>query len=625
MRTGRWIAKVARFFPLLLVLFGALPALARLGGGEHFDSGNSSSDGGGGGGDLSGLIQLLIWLVFEHPAIGVPLVVVVLVVVLVQRKNAGDGSTRKALDRLEAERRTTASAGAVQGWVSALTAKDPQFDLMAFFDRTRRLFTETQEAWFRRDLTPVRPLLSDASFQRLEVQLRILERQGVRDALAEPKVLDLQLIGLEQNDTFDTVHVRVTAQVRDADAPASATDDQARAMAMKSAPERFIEVWSFVRRPGAKTKIGEDVFQGKCPNCGALFNGGASNVCEYCKAIVNSGNYDWVLASITQGSEFRPAQEAAQGFARARQADPGLSVEMLEDRAALAFWTWVSAQQESDAGQLSKLATPDFVKGLGGEVEALRASGRRRAFLECAVGSVDTQQFSQEAGVDLASVEIRWSARLGVVAINDTKKPSLASQPQRWVMVLQRASGAKTVTEHGMATNRCPNCHAPLTDNGQTSCEYCGAALASGERDWVVRDFGSWEWWRAGLGKGWADTPRPAATRVPDRDERERLVYMMAAMAMADGVVDAKERALLRMASERWGIPWANVELALNSGTQLFDKLLARGSVEAETFLQELVTVALADGKVDPREKKLLQTAAAHLGLADRLEGMLRS
>ena len=59
-------------------------------------------------------------------------------------------------------------------------------------------------------------------------------------------------------------------------------------------------------------------------------------------------------------------------------------------------------------------------------------------------------------------------------------------------------------------------------------------------------------------------------------------------------------------------------------GQQLYGNLLSKGSSEAEAFLGELVAMALIDGKVDMREKKMLQTAAAHLGLADKLGAMLQ-
>lgn len=616
----RWITRLSPAV-LSLIAFSATTALARIGGGEHFDSGNSSNDSGG---DASFIIDILVWLIIEHPSVGIPLTIIVVIGYLIWKKvNDGDSSTRKAIDRAEAERRTQVSASAVDGWVGALKAKDPGFDLVKFLDRTRREFLELQDAWFKRNLEPVRRYLSDATFQRLVTQLKLMSILGVRDAIADPKVLDLQIIGLEQNDSFDTVHIRVTAQLCDDDAPATATDEQALALARKKKPEQFTEVWSFVRKPGVQTKAEGDVSQGKCPNCGAPFEGGAANTCEFCGAIVNSGTYDWVLAEITQGSQYQPHPMVPDGFAKLRQTDPALTTEALEDRASLIFWKWVEAQSQADAGRLAKVATPAFLAEVKGGIDHVTAQGKQKYFVECAVGGVNTQQLSQGDGRDVAAVEIRWSAKIGIGPKN-SKPPNLPSQPQRYVMLLERASGAKS-SDNGMSTNRCPQCAAPLTDNGQPSCEFCGAALASGEKDWVMRDFGSWEWWRSQGGQPATSRASPVAQKVPDRDERERLVYLMAAMAKADGVVDAKERALLQMASERWGIPWANVELALNAPTDsLFNKLISKGSAEAESFLRELVQVALADGKIDSKEKKLLEAAAAHLGLQGRLGEFLK-
>ena len=617
---ARWIARL----PPLVVSFIALlatAALARIGGGEHYDSGNSSSDSGG---DASFLIDILVWLIFRHPTVGIPLTIILIVGYFIWKKaNDGDTSTRKAIDKAEAEARTHVTASAVDGWVSALKAKDPNFDLMKFFDRTKREFLELQDAWFKRNLEPVRRYLSDATFQRLVTQAKLMELLGVRDALADPQVLDLQIIGLEQNDAFDTVHIRVTAQVCDDDAPANFSDVQAQVLAKKKKPEQFTEVWSFVRKPGAQTRVEGDVSQGKCPNCGAEFSGGAANTCEFCGAIVNSGHYDWVLAEITQGSQFQPHPQVPDGFAKARQTDPTLTTEALEDRASLIFWKWVESQTLSDVGRLAKVASPSFQDEVKGGLDHLASQGKQKFFVECSVGAVNTQQLSLLDGKDVAAIEIRWSAKIGI-GPKGGKPPALPSQPQRYVMLLERASGAKS-TDTGMSTNRCPTCNAPLTDNGQPTCEFCGAQLASGEKDWVMQDFGSWEWWRSKGGQPAASRTSSVAQRVPDKDERERLVYLMAAMAMADGVVDEKEKALLKMASERWSVPWANVELALNAPpTSMFNKLIVKGSSEAESFLRELVQVALADGKIDSREKKMLEAAATHLGLQGRLGEFLK-
>ena len=611
-------------FPLLagLLALSATQAVARLGGGEHYDSGASSGSSSGGEGLGELFFQILWWLLWKHPLFGIPILLCVIAYFLLNRQQAGDASTRKAIDRAEAKRRTQINPALVARWVNTLRSKDPQFDPDRLLERIRREFLELQEAWFRRDLEAVRRYLSDASFQRLRTQSRLLDALGVRDAIADPQVLDLQIIGCEPGEAFDTLHVRVTASLCDGEAPASASDNEARAIARRQAAESFTEVWSFVRRPDAQTRPGQDVSQGACPSCGAPFAGGATNTCESCGAIVNSGSYDWVLAEITQGSQYRAQPAEPRGLAQLREADPAIAVEVIEDRASLLFWKWIEAQSTGDASRLAKVAAPEFLAGVQGALTALAAQGRRKYFVDCAVGAVNVLQFSRRDERDVAAVEIRWSAKIAL-ADGAGRPPAAASQPQRDVILLERRHGAQSAAT-GMATNRCPSCAAPLSDNGQPTCEFCGSVLSSGDDDWVVRDFCRWEQWRVREPVPEALPASGVSQEMPEADERARLVQLMVAAARADGVVDRKERALLRMAAERWDVPWSEIELALEMPADAWSAVgVAKASPEGEALLRGLIELMRADGKIDAKEKKLLRTAALHLGLRDRLAELL--
>ncbi|HZI16400.1 MAG TPA: TIM44-like domain-containing protein [Myxococcus sp.] len=634
-RSTRW----APWLPALLALGAlALPlaALARGGGGEHY-SRPSSGDGDGDG-------EIPLWLIFEVVRLGFryPKVVLPLLVLggvaywFYKTRMHPDATTRRAIELREADQHTQTSWRDVPGWVNALKLKDPAFELQPVLDRTQRLFLELQQAWFRRDMTPVRPYLSDATWQRFNVQLQLLADQGVRDALADVEVTDVGLIGLDQSPWFDSIHVRIHARMRDTDVPASFSDEQAEKAARKARQEPFTEVWTFVRKPGAQTKAG--VAQGQCPNCGAPFNGGAANRCEFCGAVVNSGNYDWTLSEITQGVEYVRHHKTVDGLREAREADPALNLEILEDRASLLFWKWVDAQSRGDVNRLSKVAREEAVDRLGSELEALRKRGRRRVFLECAVGAADVRSFGLDSqGFDQAHVEVRWSARMGVGPTHE-KPPQLPTVPQRHVLTLVRRHGAQTNTTNGMSTDRCPQCNAPLTDSAATSCDYCGTQLGGGERDWVLASALPYEAWTVeqdqrhqasvlrkavALQEARQRGPDRGVDTVMDAQERQRLLYMMAAIAAADGEVSSGERKLLKLCSERWGVQWSNVEMALGAGDQLFERLVPRGGPEAELFLRNIIEMAMVDGRIDRKERRMLESAAAHLGLQERLASML--
>ncbi len=172
-----------------------------------------------------------------------------------------------------------------------------------------------------------------------------------------------------------------------------------------------------------------------------------------------------------------------------------------------------------------------------------------------------------------------------------------------------------------MSTNRCAACNAPLSDNGQPTCEYCGNALASGARDWVAADLIGWENW---LGRRSGDQAASGAAKIPDAEERVRLVSLMAEVAKADGHVDANELKMLRWAATRWQVPWARVQAVLNDANSQPLQPIARGTAEGEALLRQLIAMAKADGRIDARERKLINVAALHLGLSQRVAELLK-
>lgn len=469
MRSWRYL------LPLLLL---PLIALARAGGGEDYRSGN---DPGGDGIPLD-LIILLVELVFRHPEFGIPLIVVVGIVWTVQKRRRASSSYQRKQEEQRGAARTGAVPGSVEHWVGALQQQDPAFRLEPLLERARGLVQQVNEAWFLRDLSVLRPFLSDATWQRLSTQLTLMDREGRRDAIADLQVLEVSPIGFERNDWYDTLHLRVRAQIRDAEVPSSASDEAARAKAQGAPLETFTEVWSFSRRPGAQTRAGHDLSQGNCPGCGAPFRGGATNACEYCGAIANAGTFDWTLSQISQGSAWTPRAAAVLGQPEFTAHDPALSVNQLEDRAALLFWRWILALGSRDVTPLLKVAAPSMRAPLEA---AFQAGGSPLGALQnVALGAARLTRLrlgrpaadGAAATPDLAEFEVRWSARL---------RGAAAATPQRWAFVLARKHGALTPQGHGIASSRCSNCHGPLTDSASTRCDFCGSALDAGG-EWVL-------------------------------------------------------------------------------------------------------------------------------------------
>jgi tellurite resistance protein len=562
-----------------------------------------------------------------HPVFSLAMLGVAFVIWRAFRNSFGaTASTQRAFEAADTREPSPPSAREVTTWVDTLRASDPDFDLVIFLDQVKGLFLRVQGAWAAGDLGPVRRDLSDATFQRFRVQLDLMRGQGVRNVTADMAVLDLQAVGLERTSAFDTLHVRIRAQARDVDVPVSLSPGEAMERARRAPLEPFIEAWSFVRRPGTRSRKDGLLPPGKCPNCGAPFEGGAAGNCTYCGAIVNSGAYDWVLAEITQGVEAGSAPLEVPGLEALRAVDPALSLEVVEDRASLLFWGWIDVQARGEPGRMAKLATPDLLAEMAADLAGLRSRRRTRVFLQAAVGSVAVRGIEAGPATTLAHVEVRWSARMGVVP-EGASAGTLATLPQRWIFTLARKAGVKTDQARGMATARCGNCGAPLGDSVQPTCEHCGATLNDGAHDWVLTRAEPFEVWAArsrAQPAPRAAAPGPAGRDlVMDASERQRLLYTMAAMAAADGGVDDRERRMLKLCAERWGVPYENVELALKADPALFERLVPPPGPAGESFLRSLVQIALVDGKVDRQERRMLESAAARLGLKERLPELL--
>lgn len=367
-----------------------------------------------------------------------------------------------------------------QGWVDQLRQGDPAFRVDALLARVKDVYLRTQEALFLRQLAPVRALMSDATYQRFGTRLALLEEAGLREAVTELRVAAVQLVGFRRSDWFDTLHVAVDVRLRRGLVPAGTPDEEARRLATERERVTFTEVWSFVRKIGNRTGADGGLLQGKCPQCGAPFQGGSqTNQCAYCQAIVNSGNFDWTLAEITSGGDQREALREAEvaGLKEARAQDPALNLQMLEDRASLVFWRWIEARAMREPRRLAKLAAPSLL-------EALRAPA---AFRDLEVTGVDTQSFQRRERTLEATVEVRWRGQVGPGdAEAGHGAPAWSMVSCRTRLHLARSHTARTRTDNGMSTSRCPACNAPLGDSLTARCDYCDAPLGADGADWAL-------------------------------------------------------------------------------------------------------------------------------------------
>ncbi|MCP4675443.1 MAG: TIM44-like domain-containing protein [Deltaproteobacteria bacterium] len=593
-----FLLKVASGVAFLAALFFAIDAMARPGGGGNYRGGGGFGGGGGGGGD--GIGFFLMYLVFRHPEIGVPVLIVVVVASAIKRARNPDRMTAKAVQKLEH------TAAPNLGALEDIKARDQGFDKERFLDRVRQMQDKLNESWCRGETNPVRTLLSDGLMRRFETQLAIMKHQGIRNAMADHKVLDLQIHAAEHDSHFDTLHVAIRSSARDVEVDAKLSYDEALAKAAKAPASTYAEIWSFLRKPGVQTLEEGGAVEGRCPSCGAPLELGQATRCDHCQALVNSGEHDWVLAEITQPEEWRHGSTGqVPGLAALQAADPGFNRQVAEDRASYLFWRWIEALVLANAKPLVKMAAADFHKTIAEDVKSGPAS-----LFKVAVGGVDLVacQAGAPGGQDRYNVKVLWSS-----ARSQKSEPFPAVN----VLTISRKSGAQE--KSGLSYARCPNCQGPLTENDTPTCEYCGTDLAAGETDWVLENvLRPEELMISSTADRAEETPVGGAPVPPDMGnprERTLLLMRMAAVVVADGVVTKEERKLLKNAAKRWSVPLESVEPILNGEVEPDVAMTMRPS-NPRAFVAGLVSAALVDGRIDRKEERLLIDVGQSLGMA---------
>jgi hypothetical protein len=568
-------------------------------GGGYSGGGSYRSGSSGGGGSIGGGGLAFIFF------IGLIIVIVSIAANSGKRQN---NAVRSAILSAQFDQAAKSRRSAS---IDVLRQRDPNLTEASIVDRVRRMSDLLRDAWTGGNMAPARAFVSDGVYSRFQVQLALMQQEGVRNVMSDTAVLYVTMEAVESHPPFDVVHVRFTAQARDATVPLNSTPQQIQAALAQTPVAPYTEIWTLVRKQGAQSKLDPSQVGRACPSCGAPYQlGGEILVCTHCKALVCSGEFDWVLAEITQLEEWHPlGGETVWGLSSLRESDLGATRETLEDRASYLFWKWVQSGRTGSPIPLRKCAT-DALVARGGDGANLVASAR-----DIAVGGVNLRfvDLAQGETEDYAYVDVFWSARFGGGA---------APFPRQNVLRLARRTGASA--KLSMTAVVCPNCGAPLTETDDPRCGHCSQPIVASGNVWALDGV---------LPPGSAQ-PRHRGTQaalseafVPDvRDPRERKVLFtqMAQLMARSGGLQRDEKRLLTLIAARWSI---GDDLLVKALDGKLGTIADAGPVASpEWFLAGLVGAALVDGTVDAKEMETLQKACAALGLTPQvLEQQLAS
>ena len=357
----------------------------------------------------------------------------------------------------------------------------PEPDLAGLPAKVRIAFLEVQTAWSAQNTDRMRRFITDGVYQRFNTQFRMMRLLRQTNPLSDIRILDVQVDSTEQDGMFDIVNVCIRASMKDRFECALNHELDEEGVS------DFVEYWSFLRKRGAVEKNIYDSL--KCPNCGAPLpeNMGEVCKCKYCNAMVNSGEFDWVLAEITQEDDylregmFEEKMDGLDEKVREMASAYGdFAVQLLEDKASNAYMQIMTAFAAHDPSLMRRFVTDDLFGQLAPQVEK-----HQEIFNRIYLNRVTLVGAEKIDNTNRLTFSLVCSAQRALITNNSVKlvDPEIVVREQVMSMTRDAAAGKG---KGSIYQHNCPLCGGPVKDTLDIRCSFCGNPLNSTANDWIV-------------------------------------------------------------------------------------------------------------------------------------------
>jgi predicted lipid-binding transport protein (Tim44 family) len=466
----------------------SLTAWARPGGGNSYSGGSHSggSGGGGGGGDAAGLLFQLLFLCIEHPTIGVPILIIVVIFLVAK---AAIGATRKSWSTttpaaVQAVQQVQQDARVPRMELDRIRGIDPGFSLVLFEDFAYMLYAAVQRA---------RAVGTQAIAAYLAPNLA--------QALVDPQLSDVQgiVIGAMRYVRFSgtqsaTLEIEIELEANYVEVLRS------------GGSRRYYVVDRVVlaRAASARSRPYARAHTLDCPNCGAPLEAVRGSQCSYCQQNVGSGRFDWMVSSLVscareprgplltsdvaeEGTDLPTIVDrgAPARFEELQRRDPALTWPPFQARIAHIFGELQAAWSGRDPLRIRPHVSDNLFQSMYYWIDLYTQERCRNVNENASIMRIDLANVMTDAHFDAITVRL-FATGLDYTISDDGKLLSGNRHKNRtyseyWTLIRGTAQRGEPRTD-----NKCPHCGAPLRIGMTGQCEYCRVKVTSGQFDWVL-------------------------------------------------------------------------------------------------------------------------------------------
>ncbi len=565
---------------------------ARMGGA----GGSSNSSGGDGGlGELIFFILMLIPAPYNYIVIALLLIGYFVVSKLKKRKSI--------LNKIPSNKvpRSKDTKG-----ISIYQQMHPDFKEEEFIEKVKTAFTEIQNAWASKDIKKVRRFITDGMYQRVNTQFKMMSILSQNNILEKLSIKSITIDKIKNEGDFDTIHVGIMASVKD-----KFISDKYPNL-NESYFEEFVEYWSFIRKSSA---TGKDMYSTyNCPNCGGdLSNSEMGDVCQcpYCRTFTNSGEFDWVLAEITQADDYFTntnlhdlSNTLTNKIDEISEQDENFAVQLIEDKASNGYLQLQTARVFKKLDIIQRFVDKDFYAKFKTIIETEEAFVYNRIY----INDVTLIGALQKGDKNILALAIKSSFQRVRIVNNKVEIIDHAITSKNEVIMMSKdiVTGEN---KGSLYANQCPSCGGTISDTTDMNCSYCGNVLNSSKNEWIVSDLMSSQeylnYYKANTNLFIANVnPKKLDAMYKVRDYAFNNVLVMIA---ADGVFDVEEIDFANKLAKKWGYAPSKIQGMIEMARQ--NQLILRmpdAMKDRKKIYKLMYKTAAIDGNISPEEQNLL-------------------
>jgi predicted lipid-binding transport protein (Tim44 family)/predicted RNA-binding Zn-ribbon protein involved in translation (DUF1610 family) len=461
-------------------------ALARVGGGGGYSGGGGGGSGGDGdAGLIFALVRLLLWLVFRHPVIGIPLVIVIAIIVM---RMASAGAFQRSVRENAAVYPQTSPLARRAVNLTPVRSTDPNFSEPVFIDFAQLVYARAQEmrgAGKREALEEwIAPSTLDALFA---------DREGLT-AVSDVIFGVTRVTGASTETGFVRVDVTILANLTE-------LRGGSRAQLVCS------ETWSFHRKAGVTSPKPARMRALGCAGCGSTIETRTDGSCPSCGRPRRGGLGHWEVSGIVVAYR-RPLSppeldvDEGGGVERGTRlptvVDPNLQSakraftgrhpaetwDGFEARARAAFLALQEAWSRREWERARPFETDGLFQTHRFWLERYTAFGlvnrvEQVSVLRVVIAKIDLDAFYESITVRIFASALDWTEDpSGKVVGGHKTSPRAFSEYWTFLRALPGSVDLPT---------SCPSCGAELpAAGGSIVCPACGARLTGDTAEWLA-------------------------------------------------------------------------------------------------------------------------------------------